>query len=336
MLTHVIALQAWDGIVGAIIPARRQFITSPNATEIPTPPHQISHVTLREDGRWGPDDPFQCPQLYERQFCHYGCILKRIQDTNDSRWIMWWTPKEAELSHDPLVRRRFSVGRVHLTAFDDCVSKLVAEFLKDATALRTEANSQWVNMLVNQLQIWFNRLSTFATTFPNILFLVAEVQRRWLDLRAYIDYMILVKQELAKLRSSVAKFPPCHPFIGAITDNQTVAEEFASVGVPVWLLRDLSEFSTNTRVKTVVPLQETSTSIQPFPGVSRSIFVGPSNSAAKYDAIYKYARQHFSSAHEVDPPTPLLLAAAHASVDERPTKRFKVQAATSRLKARGM
>ncbi|KAF9492170.1 hypothetical protein BDN71DRAFT_1433387 [Pleurotus eryngii] len=239
---------------------------------------------------------------------------------------MWWTPKEAELSPNPLAHRRFSVGRIHLTAFEDCVSKLIAEFLKDVTALQMEANSQWVNMLVNQLQIWFNRLSTFATTFSNILFLVAKVQRCWLDLRAYIDYMILFKQELAKLRSSIAKFPLCHQFISAITDNQTVAEEFASVGIPVWLLRDLSEFSTNTRIKTVVPLQETSTSIQPFPRVSCSIFIGPSNSAAKYDAIYKYACQHFSSVHKADPLAPLLLAADYTLVDEWPTKHFKAQA----------
>ncbi|KAF9487411.1 hypothetical protein BDN71DRAFT_1436868 [Pleurotus eryngii] len=210
---------------------------------------------------------------------------------------MWWMPKEAELSPDPLVH-----------------------------SLRMEANSQWVNMLVNQLQIWFNCLSTFTTTFPNILFLVAEVQRCWLNLHAYIDYMILFKQELAKLCSSVTKFPPCHQFISAITNNQMVAEEFTSVGIPVWLLRDLSEFSTNTCVKTVVPLQETSTSIQPFPGVSCSIFIGPLNSAAKYNAIYKYAYQHFLSVHKADPLALLLLVADHTSVDEQPIKCFKVQA----------
>ncbi|KAF7424906.1 hypothetical protein PC9H_010217 [Pleurotus ostreatus] len=327
--------QAWDGIVGAVIPGRRQFITSPNAPELFSPPEQTSHVILRQDGRWGPDDPFQCPQLYQQQYCHHACVLKRIDDPFDPRSIMWWTPKEADLSADPIVPQRYSVKFVHLTSFKLCVSRLVEEFSKDKDSLRTEANSQWVNMLVNQLQIWVNRLSTFATIFPNVLFLVAEVQRRWLDLRAYIDYMVLVKKELSKLRPLSTKFPPCHPFIGAITYNLTVAEEFAQTGIPVWLLRDLSEFSPNVRIKSLAPLQETTKSVvvQPFPGISRSLFVGPSDSCLKLDAIYKYSRQHFSADESgLAPQSPF--GPVDVSISERPAKRAKIQTAPSVSRSR--
>ncbi|KAG5223255.1 hypothetical protein IMY05_C1151002500 [Salix suchowensis] len=44
--------QAWDGLVGAVIPTRRQFITSPNASEIFTLPELNANVILRKDGRW--------------------------------------------------------------------------------------------------------------------------------------------------------------------------------------------------------------------------------------------------------------------------------------------
>lgn len=250
---------------------------------------------------------------------------------------MWWTPKEADLRADPIVPQRYSVKFVHLTSFKLCVSRLVEEFSKDKHSLRTEANSQWVNMLVNQLQIWVNRLSTFATIFPNVLFLVAEVQRRWLDLRAYIDYMVLVKKELSKLRPLSTKFPPCHPFIGAITYNLTVAEEFAQTGIPVWLLRDLSEFSPNVRIKSLAPLQETikSVVVQPFPGISRSLFVGPSDSCLKPDAIYKYSRQHFSADESgLAPQSPF--GAVDVSISERPAKRAKIQMAPSVSRSRCM
>ncbi|KAF9488322.1 hypothetical protein BDN71DRAFT_1513162 [Pleurotus eryngii] len=303
-----------DGIVGAVIPACRQFITSPNASELSTPPKQTLHLILRKDG-----------QLYQRQYCHYTCILKRIKDPSDPRSIMWWTLKEVELRADPIVPQRYSVEFVHLTAFKLCVSRLVDEFSKDKDSLRTEANFQWVNMLVNQLQLWVNHLSTFATIFQNVLFLVAEVQRRWLDLRAYIDYMVLVKKELLKLRPPSTKFSLCHPFIGAITYNHTVNEEFTLAGVPVWLLRDLSKFSSNVRIKNLAPLQETikSVVIQPFPGISRLVFVGPSDSCLKHNTIYKYSHQHFSSTDESD--FPLQSSFADVSASKHPAKRAKMQ-----------
>ncbi|KAG5223210.1 hypothetical protein IMY05_C1152000100 [Salix suchowensis] len=262
--------QAWDGLVGAVIPTRRQFITSPNASEIFTLPELNANVILRKDGRWGPDDPFQCPQLYQPQYCHYACILKRIEDLNDPRWIM-------------------CVEYTHRTLFKFCVAKLVDEFLKDKDSFRTQTNSQWVNMLVNQLQTWYNRLSAFTTSFPNVLFLVAEVQRRWLDLRAYIDYMVIVKGELSKLRASSPKFPSCRPFIGAITYSHTVAEEFATTGVPVWLVRDLSEFSQMSESSLLSLYKQRISGRRAVPGVSQAIYVGSSDSCEKYDSIYKYS-----------------------------------------------
>ncbi|KAG5223232.1 CxC2 domain-containing protein [Salix suchowensis] len=284
----------------------------------------------------GPDDPFQCPQLYQPQYCHYACILKRIEDLNDPRWIMWWTPKETELRPDAVVPGRYSVEYTHRTLFKFCVAKLVDEFLKDKDSFRTQTNSQWVNMLVNQLQTWYNRLSAFTTSFPNVLFLVAEVQRRWLDLRAYIDYMVIVKGELSKLRASSPKFPSCRPFIGAITYSHTVAEEFATTGVPVWLVRDLSEFSPNVRIQSLVALQATKlVVVEPFPGVSQAIYVGSSDSCEKYDSIYKYSRQHFALAYEVERPAQPPSAADDAS--ERPAKRFKTQTtAVAGSKARAL
>ncbi|KAF9486853.1 hypothetical protein BDN71DRAFT_1594760 [Pleurotus eryngii] len=330
------AYQAWDGLVGAVIPTHRQFITSPNASEIFTLPELNASVVLREDGRWGPDDPFQCPQLYQPQYCHYACILKRIEDLNDPRSIMWWTPTEGELRPDAIIPGRYSVNDIQLTPFQFCVHMLINEFFKGKDSLRTQANSQWVNTLINQLQTSFNRLSTFTTTFPNILFLVAEVQRRWLDLRAYIGYMVFVKGELSKLRISGCKFPSCRSFIGAITHNLTVAEEFASTGVPVWLVRDLSEFSTNIHIQSLVALQQTVklVIVEPFPGMSRAVYIGPSDTCAKYNSIYKYSCQHFSFEDEIERPPQPPVVADDASAHECPAKRLKTRATAPRSKAR--
>ncbi|KAF4574618.1 hypothetical protein EYR36_005966 [Pleurotus pulmonarius] len=293
-----IPFQPWDGLVGALIPQYCQFITSPNVTEIPEPllsPQQ--NVILREDGRWGPDDPFRCPQLYQRVYCHHACVLKPVKEQSDPLSILWWTPTVSELKTDLAVNNMFTIPDPRLAQFQQCLTDLLGRFEKEKASLLSSSNEIWVNILVNQLQIWFNRLSNFTSTVPNVIFMVAEFQRRYLDLRAYVDYMLLVKRNLNSTHASAErKFPTPHPFLGSITYDVQVAEDFATTGVPVWLIRDLSEFSSKVRIKALVSMQNLGSSlpVQPFPGVSHSVFVGPSGSLKKYNAIYQYSREHFS------------------------------------------
>ncbi|KAF4587962.1 hypothetical protein EYR38_009923 [Pleurotus pulmonarius] len=310
-----IPLQPWDGLVGALIPEYCQFVTSPNVEAIPTPllsPQQ--NVILREDGRWGPDDPFQCPQLYQRVYCHHACVLKPVEDQSDVWSSLWWTPGVSELNRDLAVDNMFTLPQRRLALFQRCLTDLLGRFEKEKAVLLTDSNEQFVNTLVSQLRMWFNRLANFTSTAPNIVFMVAEFQRRCLDLRAYVDYMLLVKRKLSSIASSSERtFPTPHPFLGAITYDVQVAEDFAVTGVPVWLIRDLSEFSSKIRIKALVSLQDTSLSlaVQPFPGVSRAVFVGPSRSLKKINAIYQYSREHFSKdkpekdvAFSLPPPPP--------------------------------
>ncbi len=224
-------------------------------------------------------------------------MLKPILDQSDPWSILWWTPQASQLKPDPAVKDLLGVGREHLAHFEHCRNELNATFEKHKQSLLMASNERWLNVLFNQLHLWINRLSSFTSSFYNVVFMVAECQRRCLDLRAYADYMLLVKDKLATRRSSSHPvFPPPLPFLGAITYDVQIAEEFALTGVPVWLIRDLSQFSSNVRIKALAPLQEAPSSVvrKLFPGVHRSVFVGPSGSPHKLNAIYQYSREHFA------------------------------------------
>lgn len=113
-----------------------------------------------------------------------------------------------------------------------------------------------------------------------------------------MDYMLLVKQKLSSIQQTSAHvIPSCLPFLGVITYDVQVVEDFALTGVPVWYIQDLSQFSSKVRIKDLVSLkdiQSTLLAVQPFPGVSHVIFVGASGSSKKLNAIYQYGREHFS------------------------------------------
>ncbi len=314
--------------MGAIIPEYCQFITSPNVAEIPRPllsPQQI--VILREDGRWGPDDPFTCPQLYQRVYCHHACILKPIHEPTDPLSILWWTPKASELKADRAVHNMYGIHHRHLQQFQTCLDGLATQFERNKSSLRAPSNEQWIDLLFHQLHLWFNRLSNFTSTLQNMIFIVAECQRRFLDLQAYIDYMNIVKGKLPSFRqSSKHSFPTPYLFLGAITYDLQVAEDFALTGVPVWLIRDLSAFSSSVRIQNLVAFNDVRSSVamEPFPGVSRNIFVGPSGSLKKLHAIYQYSREHFSAdkaepntAPSLPPPPPSSQIARHSTLPSK-------------------
>lgn len=238
-------------------------------------------------------------------------MLKPVKEQSDPLSILWWTPTVSELKTDLAVNNMFTIPDPRLAQFQQCLTDLLGRFEKEKASLLSSSNEIWVNILVNQLQIWFNRLSNFTSAVPNVIFMVAEFQRHYLDLRVYVDYMLLVKRNLNSTHASAErKFPTPHPFLGSITYDVQVAEDFATTGVPVWLIRDLSEFSSKVRIKALVSMQNLGSSlpVQPFPGVSHSVFVGPSGSLKKYNAIYQYSREHFSkSESETDfvlPPPP--------------------------------
>lgn len=103
-------------------------------------------------------------------------MLKPVDDPLDALSILWWTPKISELKTDTAVNNLFTLPKHRLVLFEQCLSEVLTRYDKHKAALLTESNEHFVNLLVSQLGLWFNRLTNFTSTVPNVIFMVAEFQ----------------------------------------------------------------------------------------------------------------------------------------------------------------
>ncbi|KAJ7718499.1 hypothetical protein B0H14DRAFT_3521647 [Mycena olivaceomarginata] len=95
-----VPLGSWDSKVGAVvhIDGKSYFITT-NTNYIPAVPIQLDqNVFLREDMRYGEDDPTLWPQNYGTTLCHLGTIHKKPVGTKREISVMWWNPTSDDFS----------------------------------------------------------------------------------------------------------------------------------------------------------------------------------------------------------------------------------------------
>ncbi|KAF9034609.1 hypothetical protein BJ165DRAFT_1409897 [Panaeolus papilionaceus] len=91
-----------------------------------------------------------------------------------------------------------------------------------------------------------NRLLSLKTTWIQICFTLTELQHLLLELRGCLDYL-----EIFKPMMDLSHIAPSNPTtihtIGTFTTNARVAEEFNSVGIPVWFVQrqHMSDFGNN-------------------------------------------------------------------------------------------
>ncbi|KAJ8508482.1 hypothetical protein ONZ45_g9252 [Pleurotus djamor] len=295
-----IPFKATDGRVGALLPGSR-YITSPNCLDLPEPPtSDRCEVFLCEDGRFGEHDFGRWPQHYSATYPHHGCILRKPMERKDPLRIMWMTVTREEFVEER-VNDSSGMGRVRLD--------LTASIKVQVSALQTEYESvkdlrslygshpgirPWFHSIVNQMNIRMNRLETLDMTLKQARDTVADLQRFWLDIKAYIYYMLTAKPLMDNANTDVI-FPP-YKFLGTITDSITVVEEHARAGIPVWLIRPLTTFS-NIRIDAVVPPMQYSNFLDLTHDSSQPIFRGRGDSATKYTAMQLFSRNYLSYSH---------------------------------------
>ena len=80
-------VQAFDGVLGAVILESQSYITTANY--IPLPPFG-NHVKLHADSHYGDDDPTQWPQPYLSYHSHF--VTMPHSNSLDRHDIIWWAP----------------------------------------------------------------------------------------------------------------------------------------------------------------------------------------------------------------------------------------------------
>ena len=142
--------------------------------------------------------------------------------------------------------------------------------------------------MMKWLEYGLSQLKSVYATYRQVEFVVRDVQRVWLELRALLDYMEIYKPRMeghSPVAAAVADT------VGVFTHSIRVAQDFFTAGLPCWLIRPANDF-TEQIIQNVVELllPESHLVLTPHSFRYPVIFKGPASSAQKYQSIYNFAR----------------------------------------------
>ncbi|KAJ8694324.1 hypothetical protein PTI98_009248 [Pleurotus ostreatus] len=258
-----------DGTMGAILFEGKAFITTPNADNIFEPVLGLTTIVqLRQDGRFGAEDPFLLPQQYISEHPHLACIRRPPTQREDTQDVMFIDPVyqyHFRASHQSRIGQmdHHLVSRIREPAV--LLVKRYYAFIESRPDL---AQNRRFHGHATQLKIWIGRLESTKASWPDILFSFTQAQRHFLELEAYLEYM-QVRKPLMDSPEYGGILRPAANFVGAVTNKVVVVEELAKAGVPVWLIRPIREFNADTRIDTVInptPAEAMNIELRPWRG----------------------------------------------------------------------
>ncbi|TFK59435.1 hypothetical protein BDN72DRAFT_780752, partial [Pluteus cervinus] len=281
------------GHVGAVIREGESFITSPNSSFIPQPPLGGDRsVFLREDFRYGDDDPLQWPQPFVRSLLFLSAIPLISGDnhplavmSDDLSWSDF-----AEDDNDLLS----GIGKIKNTKCTE-LSVLSAHILGRAERFSQSKPATSVANLLGEythlLHLYLYRLQHVTTNFSNTRFTFRGLQRIYLYLQALLDWEETFRPRLHTNKEGAGV--PVAQVLGAFTTSTELGDILYHMGVPVWFIRPSREV-VNAHVRDLADLNPPSTSLVLGPSQYQrfSIFKGQNNDPAMYGKIMYQLHTH--------------------------------------------
>ena len=290
VLTGFTALMSHDGMAGGVVKGGEWIITSPNSNIIPLPPLGGDRfVYLRENLRFGEDDPLQWPQPFIPQFPHLACIPRPIELPDNPRSILWLVPNGSYLDVEPHNMIR-SIGCLHPT-ISGILLKAAEPIIAEAKRLDNHALAQ---ELITDCYHFLLRLRDIPMTVRWMQLTFRELQRMLLELVTITDYKLKFKPKM----HSPDVVPPAKAVtdrIGAFTTNLSICEKFYCAGLPVWLIRPFRDLP-SIRVQSEHPVLDWDGAFPSEPATyptHHSIFCGLASDHRKYEAIRYHTLTYF-------------------------------------------
>ena len=229
----------------SLIEAGDLVITSPNMTFI-TKPFIFEKAELQplRDGRFGPIDVFQWPQLYSEKFPYSSCIPRREAWVNDAGIsALWWNPSPSDFAEE--TGSKYAIGRLTVAARQkfEWLHLVLMTKLEDMDSELKKYPAFKHSMSARQFGYALDRLKNYPLTFRELVLQVAEYQRIGLDIFAYCEYALAMK----KRSSDVNTF-----LMGVFSGNPQTCQHCFSFGIPVWFIRPRHELRHDTNIATVL------------------------------------------------------------------------------------
>ena len=256
---------------------------------------QAKEVYLHADLRYGPDDPTLWPQPHLVEYPHLGSIPRKPVDVNDPLSIMWWDPThdDFETFDGSIVDGLGELLKLKLLLFEALMKGLedrVEEYKKGRDLL--DLPNKFLLSMVKAMQDAYVCIASLKTSFTEMRFGITEFQRYFLEVAGCLDYLVLYKPHMDRIKPSATTVANC---VGAVTNLPRVVQDFHNAGIPIWFLRPkkswASPISCNI-LKVITPLIPAdlvcvSEHDPPFP----PIFHGTMTRYERHSAIHRYSRQ---------------------------------------------
>lgn len=189
-------------------------------------------IQLREDGRFGQDDPLLWPQPVTPGNEYLACIQRR--GTNS--FVDFWSGNLEERDWKELVE---SPG-VFQTS--QALAKLLTQYLTHLWNRFHVAKSTFTSSTLQRLcamevatRASVGRLQKARVSTTVLQYLWVQTSRYALELSAFIDYNLDFRPRLTGRRYSVVD----RDRIGAIVLTEEMVDEFDKMQIPVWVLREI-------------------------------------------------------------------------------------------------
>ncbi|KAK0237592.1 hypothetical protein EDD85DRAFT_951781 [Armillaria nabsnona] len=247
--------KAWDGVSGALV-NDHIYIMSLNCPLLFDPPLGVNHeMWMRNNFRYGQDDPLLWRQPYCASRPHLSCLCEETSSSS--------TPPHSfeawAFIHDDAA----------------CV----------AAAIRAEELKGWATMFLECLR-------NLPMTFPRLCLCVAETQRLVLEVEALWTFYSTVWRKFSEVPCS--SMPNVNvDLVGCFTTEISVAQQLQQAGIPMWVLRPLEDLA-HTRIDKVGVLTTVNSCVHlgTCPLCLPSVYVGSGADEAKYNVFDQFTKSH--------------------------------------------
>lgn len=284
----IVSLGPFDARVSAIIRFDGEsYYVATNASYVPALPIRPNHsVFLREDMRFGEDDPTLWPQNYSSFFCHLGAIRRKPLDTFRKIAIMWWDPAPEDfiVPETGLTVTR-GLGKLKHTRIAQLAAP-IETFLEQYQTARPQLTKvqDLLEPLVQQVRLGLEHIQILPSTFNQMVVGVTALQRMFLEAEALVRYMTEFKPRMVDLGTKSP--PPAEHCVGVFTIDPAIAQQFSAAGLPYWLLRPTWTFTTENILEVVAPrLPADYLMLDPAPDATH--FSTKPDTDSKYAVIHK-------------------------------------------------
>ncbi|KAH7905167.1 hypothetical protein BJ138DRAFT_1118719 [Hygrophoropsis aurantiaca] len=228
-------------------------ITSPNMDMVPALYHfEDEDLQARKDGHFGFVDCFQWPQWASSELVWAPLILRQEEQhlIPDDIFDVWWTPEPKDWISVP--GSAFPVGTLapnRAESFQRLFNVVRRRYdgWKKYCLDKPDVMSGFMLGLRHSLA----RLKTHPLTFRELVIFVAEWQRVWLDIYAFVDYVEII---LPRLRAPEGIRAVNKAWMGCFTDDSGLVARYRAAGIPVWYVRAPAYIPSNMNIKQAVTI----------------------------------------------------------------------------------